>query len=131
MNSPPPPLGFWEILNQPNDSINSHPALADRGGGPEGRTPPAPSIPRHPNSFDFMQFSGNFGKIVCSRPPPPPPWRVHAPASGKSWIRYCPVHLFRCSWRNNFVKSYQNNLLKTNHHRISLFYVSYLGDRRF
>ena len=23
-----------------------------------------------PNSFNFMQFSGNFGKIVCWRPPP-------------------------------------------------------------
>ena len=23
----------------------------------------------HPNSFDFMQFSGNFGKFVCWRPP--------------------------------------------------------------
>ena len=34
--------------------------------------------PGHPNSFDFMQFSGKFGKIVCWRPPPlgelaPPP----------------------------------------------------------
>ena len=27
---------------------------------------------RGPNSFDFMQFSGKFGKIVCWRPPPPP-----------------------------------------------------------
>ena len=26
---------------------------------------------REPNSFDFMQFLGNFGKIVCWRPPPP------------------------------------------------------------
>ena len=28
--------------------------------------------PGHPNSFDIMQFSGNFGKIVCWWPPPPP-----------------------------------------------------------
>ena len=34
-------------------------------GGREGRTPP----PRRPNSFNFMQFLGEFGKIVCSRPP--------------------------------------------------------------
>ena len=30
-----------------------------------------------PNSFDFMQFLGKFGKIVCCRPPPgelAPPW---------------------------------------------------------
>ena len=26
--------------------------------------------PRRSNSFDFMQFSGKFGKIVCWRPPP-------------------------------------------------------------
>ena len=44
-------------------------------GGREGRTPPPP---RRPNSFNFMQFLGEFGKIVCSRPPPlggftPPP----------------------------------------------------------
>ena len=39
--------------------------------------------PGHPNSFDFMQFSGNFGKIVCWRPPPFP---------GKSWI---------CRWRGS------------------------------
>ena len=44
-------------------------------GGREGRTPP----PLRPNSFNFMQFLGEFGKIACSRPPPlggftPPPW---------------------------------------------------------
>ena len=43
-------------------------ALADLGGGREGRTPP----PGRPNSFDFMQFSGKFGVFT-------PPWRVHAP----------------------------------------------------
>ena len=42
-------------------------------GGREGRTPP----PLRPNSFNFMQFLGEFGKIACSRPPlggftPPP-----------------------------------------------------------
>ena len=47
-------------------------------GGREGRTPP----PGRPNSFDFMQFSGKFGVFT-------PPWRVHAPPSGKSWIRHC------------------------------------------
>ena len=41
--------------------------------------------PRGPNSFNFMQFLGNFGKIVCWHPP----WRVGAPSSGKSWIRHC------------------------------------------
>ena len=36
-----------------------------------GSTPP-----RRPNSLNFMQFLEEFGKIVCSRPPPPP--RVNA-----------------------------------------------------
>ena len=40
--------------------------MADLGGAQGARAPPG-----HPNSFDFMQFSGNFGKIVCWRPPPP------------------------------------------------------------
>ena len=43
-------------------------------GGREGRTPP----PLRPNSFNFMQFLGEFGKIACSCPPlggfTPPPW---------------------------------------------------------
>ena len=46
------------------------------GRGGEERPPP----PGLPNSFDFMQFPGKFGKIVCWRPlgelapnPPPPP----------------------------------------------------------
>ena len=39
----------------------------------------APLHPWGPNSFNFMQFLGKFGKIVCWRPPPPgelasPPW---------------------------------------------------------
>ena len=32
---------------------------------------PAPPLPRHPNSFDFMQCSEKFGTIVCWRPPRP------------------------------------------------------------
>ena len=45
--------------------------------------------PRGPNSFNFMQFLGKFGKIVCWRPP----WRVGAPSSGKSWIRHCQPYI--------------------------------------
>ena len=37
-------------------------------------------------SFNFMQFLGKFGKIVCWRPPPQ---RVGTPSSGKSWICHC------------------------------------------
>ena len=39
--------------------------------------------PRGPNSFNFMQFLGKFGKIVCCPLP-----RVGASTSGKSWIRH-------------------------------------------
>ena len=61
--------------------------MADLGGC-RGRT--LPPTPGRPNSFDFMQFSGKFGKIVCWRPPPPPPQGVGAPPPpGKSWIRRC------------------------------------------
>ena len=40
--------------------------------------------PWGPNSFNFMQFFGKFGKIVCWCAP----WRARAPTSGKSWIRH-------------------------------------------
>ena len=39
--------------------------LADLGGSRD-----APPSPGRPNSFDFKQFLGNFGKIICWRPPP-------------------------------------------------------------
>ena len=52
-------------------------AAADLGGAWGARTPPPP---RAPIFFDFMQFSGNFGKIVCLCPPPlglgVPPWEI-------------------------------------------------------
>ena len=48
-------------------------------GGHEGRAPPG-----GPNSFNFMQLFGKFGKIVCWRLP----WGVGAPSSEKSWIRH-------------------------------------------
>ena len=42
--------------------------------------------PPDPNSFNFVQLLGIFGKIVyCA----PPPRGVGAPTSGKSWIRHC------------------------------------------
>ena len=39
-------------------------------GGHEG-------CPRGPNSFNFMQFLGKFGKIICWRPPSPEGWCPH------------------------------------------------------
>ena len=41
--------------------------------------------PGGPNSLNFIQFSGKFGKIVNRILVPP--WRVGAPTSGKSWFR--------------------------------------------
>ena len=39
-------------------------AVADLRGAQGTRAPPG-----GPNSFNFMQFLGKFGKIVCWRPP--------------------------------------------------------------
>ena len=82
---PTPPLGpiSWSFLAKilPNNRflpqtqagkswichwiMSPHHPVADLRGAP--KTPP----PRGgPNSFNFMQFWGNFGKIVCWRPPP-------------------------------------------------------------
>ena len=49
-----------------------------------GRRAPSPLPGQGQNFFNFMQFLGTFGKIVC---PPPEGWR--SPTSGKSWIRHC------------------------------------------
>ena len=58
-------------------------SVADLGGGARGVHPP-----RRPNSFNFMQFSGKFYKIVCWHPPGElaPPWGIGTPL-GKSWIQ--------------------------------------------
>ena len=56
-----------------------------------------PRLPRGPSSFNFMQFLGKFGKIVCcySAPPPPPrPPRVSLPSSenpGSATDGYCGI----------------------------------------
>ena len=55
--------------------------VADLRGARETRP-----FPGGPNSFNFMQFLGKLGKILCWRPPPQ---RVGEPTSGKSWIRHC------------------------------------------
>ena len=61
-------MTHWGILLY-NDKI---PTLVDSRNDTAG-TPPPP--PERPNSFDFMQFLGKFGKIICWRPP----WGVDAP----------------------------------------------------
>ena len=50
----------WQVVLMNGFSIGGYKGF--RGT----RTP----LPRHPNSFNFMQFLGNFGKIMCWRPPP-------------------------------------------------------------
>ena len=52
-------------------------ALADLGGGVRDARPPL--------GVQILSISCSFREnLACSRPP----WRVHAPPSGKSWIRH-------------------------------------------
>ena len=53
-------------------------SLADLGGGVRDARPPL--------GVQILSISCSFREnLACSRPP----WRVHAPPSGKSWIRHC------------------------------------------
>ena len=67
----------------------------DQGSaGSRGRKGRAPR--RDPNSFNFMQFLGNLGKIVCWRPPgelvPPPRGNPgSATARGGDMSSYAPL----------------------------------------
>ena len=75
-------------------------------GGSKGGERDVPT-PGGPNSFNFMQFLGKFGKFLCWRPP-----GVGA-SSGKSWIRHCyvltmidnPPFLISIFFEELFVKS--------------------------
>ena len=67
-----------EQMNHPIEFSSWTSSLADLGGGREGRTPPL--------GVQILSISCSFREnLACSRPP----WRVHAPPSGKSWIRHC------------------------------------------
>ena len=55
-------------------------SVADLRGRQKGHAP------QGPNSFNFMQFWGKFGTILCWRPPP---GKLEPPSSGKSWICHC------------------------------------------
>ena len=57
--------GTTEILKHACGVIFDTITSGGSKGGRRGRAPP----PGGPNSFNFMQFLGNFGKIVCWRPP--------------------------------------------------------------
>ena len=68
-------MGFTPILCD-NDvqfivKFKTHVLNIISGGFRGAQGAHAPPPPGHPNSFDFMQFSGKCGKIVCWRPPPP------------------------------------------------------------
>ena len=57
-------------------------ALADLGGGVRDARPPL--------GVQILSISCSFREnLACSRPP----WRVHAPPSGKSWIRHWVVQI--------------------------------------
>ena len=77
-----PEVTLW-ISSPVNTSLNFYlyqfVTLVISGGSKGRREGRTPHPPWRPNSFNFMQFLGEFGKIVCSRPPP---WRVHAPPWG-------------------------------------------------
>ena len=57
--------------------------------------------PGGPNSFNFMQFLGKFGKIVCWRPP----WGVDAPPRGNPRSATGFYSLFEELFEMSFVKS--------------------------
>ena len=58
-------------------------SLADLGGGVRDARPPL--------GVQILSISSSFREnLACSRPP----WRVHTPPSGKSWIRHCRLLIF-------------------------------------
>ena len=61
--------------------LHSQQPLADLGGGVRDARPPL--------GVQILSISCSFREnLACSRPP----WRVHAPPSGKSWIRHWQRH---------------------------------------
>ena len=66
-----------------------------KSGGSKGG---ARTHPPGPNSFNFMQFLGNFAKIVCWRPPSrelaPPPRGNPGSATGSGHLRSRQTFLF-------------------------------------
>ena len=78
---------YWEQYDK---------ALADLGGGVRDARPPL--------GVQILSISCSFREnLACSRPP----WRVHAPPSGKSWIRHCKglFHLSPFTCEVSFVMS--------------------------
>ena len=73
----PPARGIWWRSLEICSNLFTL-ALADLGGGVRDARPPL--------GVQILSISCSFREnLACSRPP----WRVHAPPSGKSWIRHC------------------------------------------
>ena len=72
-------LRKFQAINLPMEpsKLTNTISLADLRGAQGTCAPPG-----CPNSFDFMQFSGKFGKIICWRPPPPPGEELVRPSQG-------------------------------------------------
>ena len=73
-------IEFRDLLNflmlfllTPKGQHSNHSSFTISGGFRGGAG--GAHLPGCPNSFDFMQFLGQFGKIVCWRPP----WGFGAP----------------------------------------------------
>ena len=76
-------VGVLYENKQCNHEIKKFYPIGGSRGGREGRTPP-PGV-------QILSISCSFREnLACSRPP----WRVHAPPSGKSWIRHCIRFIF-------------------------------------
>ena len=70
-----------------NHLINEYQISGGSKGGREGRAP----LPGDPNSFNFKQFLGKFGKIIFWCPPgelAPPPWG-NPGSTTANYINYC------------------------------------------
>ena len=66
------PMESWEEINR-KTCLRTLPIGGSKGGVRDACLLPL----RHPISFNFMQFSGQFGKMVCWCPLPPESWRPH------------------------------------------------------
>ena len=84
-------------------------ALADLGGGVRDARPPL--------GVQILSISCSFREnLACSRPP----WRVHAPPSGKSWIRHWKGNVFTgiCLFTGGGGVGTSHVLWDRSHHRV-------------
>ena len=85
---------LWtKVKENTSTRLTVNPVLS---GGSNGGARDACSPPGGPNSFNFMQFLGKFGKIVCWRPPgelAPPPRGNPGSATGSATLGNKCTHL--------------------------------------